>query len=146
MIVVTSSCLPGAVALAQPERLLVQGQLVRSQSGPFLVVRAKHESCVFEYLLAAGVGVERPRRLVGRERLGVLAHEAGHIAGGHLAKMRQEMANAQTQMILATVLGLGIAYHAKPAVAAAAHGRIDHGDLTALLYAQGYRREEFVVD
>ena len=40
--------------------------------------------------------------------------------------------------------GLGVAYHAKPAVAAAAATRIDHGDLTALLYAQGYRREEFV--
>jgi phosphoserine phosphatase len=40
--------------------------------------------------------------------------------------------------------GLGIAYHAKPAVAAAARARIDYGDLTALLYAQGYRREEFV--
>lgn len=40
--------------------------------------------------------------------------------------------------------GLGVAYHAKPAVAAAAHVRIDHGDLTALLYMQGYRREEFV--
>lgn len=42
--------------------------------------------------------------------------------------------------------GLGIAYHAKPAVAASAHGRIDHADLTALLYAQGYRRSEFVGD
>jgi len=40
--------------------------------------------------------------------------------------------------------GLGVAYHAKPAVAAAAAARIDHGDLTALLYAQGYRREAFV--
>jgi len=40
--------------------------------------------------------------------------------------------------------GLGVAYHAKPAVAAAASARIDHGDLTALLYAQGYRRDEFV--
>ncbi len=40
--------------------------------------------------------------------------------------------------------GLGVAYHAKPAVAAAAAARIDYGDLTALLYAQGYRREEFV--
>src|ERR1700726_1575450 len=40
--------------------------------------------------------------------------------------------------------GLGVAYHAKPAVAAAAAARIDHGDLTALLYAQGYGREEFV--
>jgi phosphoserine phosphatase len=42
--------------------------------------------------------------------------------------------------------GLGVAYHAKPAVAAAAHVRIDHGDLTALLYLQGYRRDEFVED
>src|SRR6202140_3147244 len=40
--------------------------------------------------------------------------------------------------------GLGVAYHAKPAVAAAAAARIDFGDLTALLYAQGYRRDEFV--
>ena len=40
--------------------------------------------------------------------------------------------------------GLGVAYHAKPAVAAAAAARIDHGDLTALLFAQGYRRDEFV--
>ncbi len=40
--------------------------------------------------------------------------------------------------------GFGVAYHAKPAVAAAAAARIDYGDLTALLYAQGYRREEFV--
>jgi predicted Zn-dependent protease len=39
--------------------------------------------------------------------IGVLAHETGHISGGHLAKMRQEMANAQTQMILATLLGVG---------------------------------------
>ena len=40
--------------------------------------------------------------------------------------------------------GLGVAFHAKPKVAAAAHARIDHGDLTALLYVQGYRREEFI--
>jgi phosphoserine phosphatase len=40
--------------------------------------------------------------------------------------------------------GLGVAYHAKPNVAKAAAARVDHGDLTALLYAQGYRREEFV--
>ena len=42
--------------------------------------------------------------------------------------------------------GLGVAYHAKPAVAEAAHARIDHGDLTALLYLQGYKKEEFVED
>lgn len=40
--------------------------------------------------------------------------------------------------------GLGVAFHGKPALAGIADVRIDHGDLTALLYAQGYRREEFV--
>ena len=39
--------------------------------------------------------------------------------------------------------GLGVAYHAKPTVADAAHARIDHGDLTALLYLQGYARADF---
>lgn len=40
--------------------------------------------------------------------------------------------------------GLGVAFRAKPVVAAAARARVDHGDLTALLFAQGYRRAEFV--
>jgi phosphoserine phosphatase len=40
--------------------------------------------------------------------------------------------------------GMGVALHAKPAVAAEAKIRIDHGDLTALLYLQGYREDEFV--
>jgi phosphoserine phosphatase len=39
--------------------------------------------------------------------------------------------------------GTGVALHAKPAVAAQAKVRIDHGDLTALLYLQGYRQAEF---
>jgi len=38
--------------------------------------------------------------------------------------------------------GLGVAFHAKPAVAAATRWRIDHADLTGLLYAQGYREAE----
>lgn len=41
--------------------------------------------------------------------------------------------------------GLGVAYHAKPIVAAEAQARIDHGDLTALLFAQGYGRGDFVI-
>ena len=41
--------------------------------------------------------------------------------------------------------GLGVAFHGKPAIREAVPTAcIDHGDLTALLYAQGYRREEFV--
>jgi len=41
---------------------------------------------------------------------------------------------------------LGVAYHAKPAVAEAAHARINHGDLTALLYLQGIAQTQFVTD
>jgi phosphoserine phosphatase len=40
--------------------------------------------------------------------------------------------------------GLGVAYHAKPVVAGEARLRVDHTDLTALLYAQGYHSDEFV--
>ena len=40
--------------------------------------------------------------------------------------------------------GLGVAFRAKPAVAAAADARIDHADLTALLYAQGYSRSTWM--
>ncbi len=40
--------------------------------------------------------------------------------------------------------GLGVAFHAKPKVAAMAPARIDHNDLSALLYVQGYKKEEFV--
>jgi phosphoserine phosphatase len=39
--------------------------------------------------------------------------------------------------------GLGVAFHAKPALKEVADAVIDHGDLTALLYLQGYRRDEF---
>jgi predicted Zn-dependent protease len=39
--------------------------------------------------------------------IGVLAHETGHIAGGHLARIREQLANASTQTILAMLLGVG---------------------------------------
>jgi phosphoserine phosphatase len=42
--------------------------------------------------------------------------------------------------------GLGVAYHAKPKTAAAAAARVDHGDLTALLWAQGYARKDWVLE
>jgi phosphoserine phosphatase len=43
-----------------------------------------------------------------------------------------------------TRVGTGVALHAKPAVAAQCDVRINHGDLTALLFVQGYARDEFV--
>ena len=47
-------------------------------------------------------------------------------------------------LAMIALAGLGVAYHAKPIVAAAAGARIDHGDLSALLYAQGIARAEWV--
>ncbi len=44
---------------------------------------------------------------VPNEVIGVLAHETGHISGGHLSKMREQMANAQTASIIAMLLGVG---------------------------------------
>ena len=45
---------------------------------------------------------ETPNQIIG-----VLAHEAGHIAGGHLARLREQLAAASTQSILAMLLGIG---------------------------------------
>jgi predicted Zn-dependent protease len=42
---------------------------------------------------------------VPNQLIGVLAHETGHLAGGHLAKIRERLAQAQTQMIIAALLG-----------------------------------------
>jgi predicted Zn-dependent protease len=39
--------------------------------------------------------------------IGVLAHETGHIAGGHLSRLREQLAAAQTQSIIAMLLGMG---------------------------------------
>ena len=71
-----------------------------------------------------------------------------------LIEMRQELGltreatmaigDGANDMDMIAEAGLGVAFRAKPKVAAAAPARIDHGDLTALLYVQGYRRDEFV--
>src|ERR1700712_164961 len=45
---------------------------------------------------------ETPNQIIG-----VLAHETGHLAGGHLSKMRRQLAQAQPQMIIAMLLGAG---------------------------------------
>src|SRR4051812_43102121 len=45
---------------------------------------------------------ETPNQIIG-----VLAHETGHLAGGHLSEMREQLAQAQTQMIIAMLLGAG---------------------------------------
>ena len=41
------------------------------------------------------------------EIIGVIAHEAGHIAGGHQERLREQLARAQTMAIMASLLGVG---------------------------------------
>src|ERR1700684_2084329 len=45
---------------------------------------------------------ETPNQIIG-----VLAHETGHLAGGHLSRLREQLASAQTQMIIGMLLGAG---------------------------------------
>ncbi|AGB71588.1 MULTISPECIES: phosphoserine phosphatase SerB [Rhizobium] len=66
------------------------------------------------------------------ERLGISTDDALAVGDG---------ANDLGMLQLA---GSGVALHAKPTVSAQARMRIDHGDLTALLYIQGYRKTDFV--
>ena len=114
---------------------------------------------LFSERIAAMIGFDENRanrlavadgRLTGRVEEPILGREAKLAALEDLTA-RLGLAPAATLAVgdgandLAMLLaaGLGVAYHAKPRVAAQAHARIDHGDLTALLYIQGYRREEF---
>ena len=66
-----------------------------------------------------------------RARFGLSAHETMAVGDG------------ANDLAMLGEAGIGIAFRAKPKVAEAAAARIDHGDLSALLYMQGYRRDDF---
>jgi phosphoserine phosphatase len=53
------------------------------------------------------------------------------------------LGDGANDLTMVQAAGLGVAYRAKPVLRAAARFRVDHADLTALLYLQGYRRSEF---
>ncbi|HEY2532904.1 MAG TPA: M48 family metalloprotease [Xanthobacteraceae bacterium] len=67
---------------------------------------------------------ETPNQLIG-----VFAHETGHIVGGHLSKLRQELAKAQTSVIVAMLLGVGAM------VAGSRSGNQDMGNVGAAAIA-----------
>ena len=67
-------------------------------------------------------------------RLGLAPHETMAVGDG------------ANDLAMLGAAGLGVAFRAKPAVAAQAHARVDHADLTALLYAQGLAASDFVRD
>ncbi len=68
------------------------------------------------------------------------------LAAEHAVPVQQSMAvgDGANDLPMLLAAGIGIAFHAKPAVAASARWRLDHADLTGLLYAQGYRKEEII--
>jgi phosphoserine phosphatase len=67
-----------------------------------------------------------------RARFGLAPHETMAVGDG------------ANDLAMLGEAGLGVAFRAKPAVAAAAHARIDHADLSALLYVQGYKESEIM--
>jgi phosphoserine phosphatase len=107
---------------------------------------------------AAGFAGDRANRLI--EADGHLTGEVSEPILGKEAKLsalREEAAklglsveatiaigDGANDLAMIEAAGLGIAYRAKPIVAAKAHARIDHSDLTALLYFQGYSQDAFI--
>ncbi len=106
---------------------------------------------------AAGFHADRANRLIeagdaltgqvgepilGREaKLAALNEEAAAL-GIALAESLA-IGDGANDLAMIEAAGLGVAYRAKPVVAAQADARIDHADLTALLYFQGYRADQF---
>jgi len=76
-----------------------------------------------------------------RETLLALAKESGIPPAETIA-----VGDGANDLPMLAAAGIGIAFRAKPSVAGAARWRLDHADLTGLLYAQGYRKDEFVCD
>jgi phosphoserine phosphatase len=83
--------------------------------------------------------------ILGREaKLAALREEAAGL--GLSLTETLAIGDGANDLAMIEAAGLGVAYRAKPIVAAQADARIDHADLTALLYFQGYRADEFVID
>jgi phosphoserine phosphatase len=89
-------------------------------------------------------------RITGRVAEPILGREAKLAALQRLTVERAVEADetlavgdGANDLAMIKAAGLGVAYRAKPVVAAEARAAIQHSDLTALLYLQGYRREEF---
>jgi phosphoserine phosphatase len=87
--------------------------------------------------------VEEP--ILGREaKLATLIELRGRFGLGPQDTMA--VGDGANDLAMLGEAGLGVAFRAKPAVAAAAHARIEHADLSALLYAQGYAERDIVRD
>ncbi len=139
---------PGGRALVRTMR--EQGAHCCLVSGGFTVFTAPlAEKLGFHEHRANRLGV-RQGRLTGEVEEPILGRDAKR---NSLIELRQRLAlpreavlavgDGANDLAMLAEAGWGVAYRAKPVVAAAAPLRIEHGDLSALLYLQGYRRAEF---
>lgn len=105
-----------------------------------------HEDRANRFVVAEGHltgAVEEP--ILGREaKLAALVSEAGRL-GLDLAETAA-IGDGANDLAMIGAAGLGLAYRAKPVVAAQADAQIDHADLTAALYFMGFSAAEFVRD
>ncbi|HEY9219482.1 MAG TPA: HAD hydrolase family protein, partial [Phenylobacterium sp.] len=83
--------------------------------------------------------------ILGRQaKLDALTEEAAALGAPLDATLA--IGDGANDLAMIQASGLGVAYRAKPIVAAQAHAKLDHADLTGVLYFQGYRAEDFVTD
>lgn len=142
--------MPGAKALVRTMRarggtcVLVSGGFTRFAE-PVGAEIGFHRVIANRLVIADGAldgTVERPivDSNTKLETLVAVRGELGLAVDGTLA-----VGDGANDLAMIREAGLGVAYHAKPIVAAAAGARIDHGDLTALLYAQGIAAKDWAV-
>jgi phosphoserine phosphatase len=140
---------PGAASLVAT--MHKHGAYTAIVSGGFRIYadRVRHE-LGFDIAVANELIVE-DGKLTGRVKEPILGKEAKLATLTLLAVERHltldaavTVGDGANDLPMIEAAGMGIAYHAKPIVAAAARLRVDHNDLTALLYAQGYRDDEIV--
>ncbi|WP_353204423.1 phosphoserine phosphatase SerB [Sphingomonas sp.] len=143
--------MPGAVALIATMRargataILVSGGFTRFAE-PVAAQIGFHRAIANRLEIADGLlsgTVAKP--IVGSDtKLQTLLAATAEL--GLLPEETLAVGDGANDLAMIKAAGLGVAYHAKPIVAAAAAARIDHGDLTALLYAQGIPRAEWVTN
>jgi len=140
---------PGAAALVATMR--ANGAYTALVSGGFSIFAgAVRRTLAFDDVIANTLLVENGV-LAGMVREPIVTSEGKlaalkRLAGERILPLSASLAvgDGANDLPMIEAAGLGIAFHAKPAVAARARMRIDYADLTALLYAQGYRDGEIV--
>ena len=140
---------PGAAVLVKTMR--VHGAYTCVVTGGFTAFMAPLAKAIgFDEYHANTLLTDNTGRLTGEVAEPVLGREAKRetlLALRERLRLRPQdtlsVGDGANDIPMIEAAGLGVAFHGKPALRQAAAARIDHGDLTALLYVQGYRREDF---